>query len=54
VGRYSKNKEITTALWDVVAVVCLFQSLTIFGVSNRFDYRPSPDGKLYAWDLIPR
>jgi peptide/nickel transport system substrate-binding protein len=52
--RALRLKEAMSRLWEDVPIAWLFQYQTIYGVSNRFDYRPSPEGKLYAWDLRPR
>ena len=52
--RAQRLKEAMELLWEEVPIAWLFQYQTIYGVSNRFDYRPSPEGKMYAWDLRPR
>jgi peptide/nickel transport system substrate-binding protein len=52
--RAQRLKQAMRLLWEEVPIAWLFQYQTIYGVSNRYDYRPSPEGKLYAWDLRPR
>ncbi len=52
--RAQRLKQAMELLWEEAPIAWLFQYQTIYGVSNRFDYRPSPEGKMYAWDLRPR
>jgi peptide/nickel transport system substrate-binding protein len=52
--RAQRLKQVMGLLWEEAPIAWLFQYQTIYGVSNRYDYRPSPEGKLYAWDLRPR
>ena len=52
--RAQRLKQVMGLLWEEAPIAWLFQYQTIYGVSNRYDYRPNGNVDMLAWNLKPK